>query len=326
MSAADSADPDAVEAVAEALYGAALSTFTAERKRAAGELKARGDKAAAAAVARLPRPGLSAWVVNRLWREDRDDLDALLATGDRVRDGDRAGLDAQRAALGRLRTRAAAILASDGHAASPATIQRVVTTLQALSALGTWAPDRPGRLLADRDPPGFEVMLGAVLEAPPTRGAAPAAAPPALVSAAPAPTSPPPTAAAEDPAARRAAAAAEAARDRAAAERAARARVRAAERALLARAVEGMRQAAVQRAAELANARAEVEVAAAALARAHGRVETAATALADAEARAAAAAAALASHDDADRDHDARDEGAGRAAVPGPPDPGAGGH
>lgn len=168
MSAADSADPDAVEAVAEALYGAALSTFTAERKRAAGELKARGDKAAAAAVARLPRPGLSAWVVNRLWREDRDDLDALLATGDRVRDGDRAGLDAQRAALGRLRTRAAAILASDGHAASPATIQRVVTTLQALSALGTWAPDRPGRLLADRDPPGFEVMLGAVLEAPPT--------------------------------------------------------------------------------------------------------------------------------------------------------------
>jgi colicin import membrane protein len=40
-----------------------------------------------------------------------------------------------------------------------------MTTLQALSAIGSYAPDAPGRLVADRDPPGFEVLAGAAVPA-----------------------------------------------------------------------------------------------------------------------------------------------------------------
>jgi hypothetical protein len=154
-----------VDEAAEALYGVPLSAFTAERKRLADQLKAAGSKASAAAVGKLGKPSMSAWVVNMLWREDRKDMEALLEAGARVREGDRDGMDDQRAALARLRTRAAKVLEGDSHAASPATIQRVATTLQALSALGTWEPDEPGRLVADRDPPGFDVMMGAAIEA-----------------------------------------------------------------------------------------------------------------------------------------------------------------
>ena len=295
-------DADAIDAAAEELYGASLSAFTAERKRLADALKAAGSKAAAGVVAKLPKPSMGAWVVNRLWRESRVDLEALLAAAERVRDGDRGGLDDQRAALARLRAQAAGVLTGDGHAASPATLQRVATTLQALSALGTWDPDLPGRLTGDRDPPGFDVMMGAVLDAP----APPAERPPERPRTGPiavpnlpkaAPAAPPQR---DDLAVRRAAdkAAADKVAAKAAAEKAARARVRAAEKALLERAVDGMKRVVVQRTADLANARAEVEVAEAALARARTKVDHAETALATADQRVADAEAALADHDD----------------------------
>lgn len=277
-------DPEAIDAAADELYGAPLSEFTAARKRLADALKAAGSKAAASAVNKLPRPAMSAWVVNQLWRAARDDFDALVDAGARVRDGERGALDDQRAALARLRARAATVLTADNHAASPATLQRVATTLQALSALGTWDPDRPGRLIGDRDPPGFDVMLGAVLDTP---APAPRAAP--RDAAAPAPRAAPKT---DEQAAAR----------KAAADKAARARVRAAEQALLERAVEGQKKLVVQRSADLANARSEVAAAEAALARARTHVKEAEAALATAEERVHEAESALASHLAADAD------------------------
>jgi hypothetical protein len=283
---------------ADELYGVPLSAFTAERKRLADALKAAGSKAAAAAVSKLPRPAMSAWVVNQLWREARDDMEELLAAGARVRDGERDALDDQRAALARLRSRAAGVLAADDHAASPATIQRIVTTLQALSALGTWDPDRPGRLVGDRDPPGFDVMMGAIFDGGP---ASPAPTPPRGKLAA-APPPPEKVSPRDELADRRAAekAAAETAARKAAADKAARARVRAAEKALLERAVEGMKRVVVQKEADLANANAEVEVAEAALARARNRITDAEAALALANERVHDAESALASHIAAD--------------------------
>jgi hypothetical protein len=68
-------------------------------------------------------------------------------------------------AIARLRGLAAEILRADGHAAAEGTLTRTSTTLQALAAAGSFAPDPPGRLLADRDPPGFESMAGAALGA-----------------------------------------------------------------------------------------------------------------------------------------------------------------
>jgi hypothetical protein len=169
---------DLVDEAAEALYSAPVSAFVAERKRLAAEAKAAGDKAAAAAIGKLAKPSVSAWVVNTLLREGA--LGALFDAGKRLREGELAAQVDQRAAIAQLRTRAAEILEGDAHAASPAVIQRITTTLLALAATGTFAPDPPGRLLGDRDPPGFEAMAGVELRAVPAPEPAPAAARPAL--------------------------------------------------------------------------------------------------------------------------------------------------
>ncbi|HYU14862.1 MAG TPA: hypothetical protein VEL05_02270, partial [Candidatus Acidoferrum sp.] len=149
----DPADPAA--GAAELLYAAPLATFTAERKRLADELRAAGAGEAAEHVAKLGKPSVSAWVVNRLYRDARPDVDALLHAGRRMRAGDVAATRDQRAVLARLHQRAALALRAGGHAASPAMLRRVTTTLQALSAIGSFDPDPPGQLVEDRDPPGF---------------------------------------------------------------------------------------------------------------------------------------------------------------------------
>lgn len=277
---------DPVATAAAALYGAGLGGFVVERKRLADARKAAGDKPGAAAIAKLARPSMTAWVVNRLWRETQAEVDDLLAVGDRVRAGDRGALDVQRAILARLRTRAAAVLVGDGHAASPATLHRIATTLQALSALGTWAPDRPGQLVTDRDPPGFDVMIGAVLE------------PGAVVARASASAAPVDGTVA-----------AVAVVDLEGVARAEHARRRAAERAALTQAATAARREFDQRTAQRDRARIEVEAAEMALARAQARCASADADHATAASRSAAADAAVAAHDahDAPDTHDTHD-------------------
>jgi hypothetical protein len=153
------------DAVTE-LYRAPHAAFVTERKRLAGELKAAGDKEGAAKLAKLTRPPVSAWTVNQLWWHDRDAFEAMLATAERLREGDLGAGPAHRDAIAKLRARAAAILAGDGHGASEATLRRVTTTLSAIAAAGGFAPDPPGALTEDRDPPGFETM-GLAAEAVP---------------------------------------------------------------------------------------------------------------------------------------------------------------
>lgn len=159
---------DAAASAAEKLYGLPLAEFVAERKRVSQELRGAGEAEAAAKVAGLAKPSVSAWVVNRLYRDDRDDLDALFEVGERMRGGDLSASVEQRALLARLNRRAGEILRADGHGDSPAMLRRVTTTLQALSALGTFEPDEPGQLVADRDPLGFDILTGV---APPVREA-----------------------------------------------------------------------------------------------------------------------------------------------------------
>jgi hypothetical protein len=149
---------DPVDPAAEELYGAPLSQFTAVRKRLADALRAEGDRSLAARVAALARPALPAWVVNQLWRRARRDMEALFAAGQRMRSGEAGAWQEQRAVLARLGAAAVELLRGDKHAPSPATLRRVTSTLLSLSALGSFAPDPAGRLVADRDPPGFEVL------------------------------------------------------------------------------------------------------------------------------------------------------------------------
>ena len=54
------------------LYAVPLEDFVAERKQVAKELRAAGDREAAAEVAKLPKPTPPAWALNRLARDEPD--------------------------------------------------------------------------------------------------------------------------------------------------------------------------------------------------------------------------------------------------------------
>ncbi len=140
------------------LYQVPLSQFVAERKRLAGELKAAGDTAGAKRLLARTRPTVSAWIVNQLYWHARDAFDEMLATAEQLRKGHIKASGHHREALAKLRQRAAVMLEDSGHAATEATLRRVTATLSALAATGSFDPDPPGALAADRDPPGFEAI------------------------------------------------------------------------------------------------------------------------------------------------------------------------
>jgi DNA repair exonuclease SbcCD ATPase subunit len=150
---------DPLAAAVEALFRAPLNEFVAERKRLAGELKASGDKAAATKLSQVARPSVLAWTVNQLWWRQRPAFEALLHAAASVKAGDREASKQHREALAELRQHATALLEEAGNAASEGTLRRIATTLSALAAAGGFAPDPPGALVADRDPPGFETFV-----------------------------------------------------------------------------------------------------------------------------------------------------------------------
>lgn len=147
------------DAALDELYQAPHASFVDERKRLAADLKAAGDKTAAATLAKRGRPTISAWVVNQLWWHARDAFESLLASAARLRDGDLGANAEHRESLTKLRTRAAAMLGDAGHGATESTLRRVHQTIAAIAATGTWEPEAPGTLTADRDPPGFDVAM-----------------------------------------------------------------------------------------------------------------------------------------------------------------------
>ena len=144
------------DAVAK-LYQAPHGEFVNERKKLAGELKDTGDKAGSTKLGKLARPPISAWTVNQLWWQAREDFEALLESAEKLREDISASAE-HRTALAKLRQRAAQILQEAGNAASEGTLRRITTTLSALAASGGFDPDPPGALSADRDPPGFEAV------------------------------------------------------------------------------------------------------------------------------------------------------------------------
>jgi hypothetical protein len=137
-----------------------IADFLAERKRLAAELRAQGDDDGAVRIAKRPKPVMSVWAVNQLYWHARDAFDGMLAAAARLRAGDLAAAKAHREAITTLRKRAEMMLTDAGHAASDATLRRIATTLAAIAAAGSFEPDPPGALAADRDPPGFEAVTG----------------------------------------------------------------------------------------------------------------------------------------------------------------------
>ena len=79
---------DPVEEAADRLYGLPFDDFIAERDATAKQLRKDGEKEAAAAVAKLPKPRQVAWVANQLGRAGAGDL---LAAGDAIREAQLGG-------------------------------------------------------------------------------------------------------------------------------------------------------------------------------------------------------------------------------------------
>jgi hypothetical protein len=143
----------------DALYQGPLDAFT-EARNALAKAAKRAD------LKTLTKPSLPAWVVNQLHWHRRPLVDRLVAAAEAaraahlaalagkaadVRGAEAAHRDVVRDAL----TEARAILADGGHPATPATLDAVRDTLQALPA-----PEADGRLTKPLAPRGFEALAG----------------------------------------------------------------------------------------------------------------------------------------------------------------------
>jgi hypothetical protein len=160
---------DEAEEEIDRLYQLAPDAFVEARNALASRLSADGKKDAAARVKALARPSVAAWAVNRLYATARDDFDALFRSAERLREAQargaagagamRAAMAERREALGSLLRRGESLLAKAGHAATPAMLRRVSNTLEALAAPAA-RPEgpRPGRLVKDLEPPGFDAV------------------------------------------------------------------------------------------------------------------------------------------------------------------------
>ena len=151
----------------DALFRLPLVEFTGARNALAGRLKKAGSKNEADRVKALVKPSVSAWAVNQLYWQYRDDFDQLIATGKRFRQAQKSGkvadingiIDARRESLTHLTDLATSLLQDAGHNPSQDTMRRVGNTLEALSVYGSFPGGEPsGCLTHDVDPPGFDSL------------------------------------------------------------------------------------------------------------------------------------------------------------------------
>ena len=158
----------------DSLFKLSPTGFTAARNALAAKLKKAGKAEDAERVKALPKPPASAWAVNQVFWRHRKAFDRLMDAGERFKktqaaqlagkSGDiRGPFEARREALSEVSKLAAALLESGGYNASPDTMRRVNTTLEALATYGTH-PEAPpaGRLTDDIEPPGFEALAALI--------------------------------------------------------------------------------------------------------------------------------------------------------------------
>jgi hypothetical protein len=155
------------------LYALPLDEFTARRNELAKRLKTQGEEDAAEEVTALVKPSVPAWTINQLARRQKKEVQALLATGTKLRKAqERAlaggGADALQAAraderqtVRDLTQRAAAILEEAGRPATRAVLERIRATLGAAVLTD---PERAalkaGRLTSEVQVSGFDALAG----------------------------------------------------------------------------------------------------------------------------------------------------------------------
>jgi hypothetical protein len=151
------------------LYALPLAEFTPARDRLAAELREQGEREAAAAVKKLRRPTLSAWVINQLVRLHRNEVQDVLAVGEEVRAAQRKAPGAgalreitvrRRRVIDRILDLAEGVLAKAGHATGRSTLDTVAETMMAATVDEEAAESvRVGRLARElAAPSGFETM------------------------------------------------------------------------------------------------------------------------------------------------------------------------
>ena len=158
----------------DALFTLSLAEFTVARNTLAARLKKEKRADEADRVKLLGKPPVSAWAVNQLYWNHRDEFEQLIATGKRFHTAQasrsvakvanmRDSLEARRQALVELSDLASELLQDAGHNPSQDTLRRITTTLEALSAYAL-LPDgpTPGRLTQDVDPPSFELLASLI--------------------------------------------------------------------------------------------------------------------------------------------------------------------
>jgi len=154
-----------LEAELDRLYSLPLRDFVAARNLLAKRLLREKDREAAGRVKALAKPSLTAWAVNQLRYQAPGRLDALFEAAEKVRAGHVSGGDEHRSASEERRKaliaavdRAAEILDAAGHPPTQGHRQRISRTLETLSAGGTAAEPRAGRLHQDLEPAGFDAL------------------------------------------------------------------------------------------------------------------------------------------------------------------------
>src|SRR6185503_6219699 len=163
-----------IEDEIDALFTLPLAEFTSVRNTLAARLKKEKLTNEADRVKLLGKPPVSAWAVNQLYWNHRDEFEQLIATGKRFHSAQasrsaakaanmRDSLDARRQALVGLSELATELLQDAGHNASQDTLHRITTTLEALSAYAVLPNGpTPGRLTQDVDPPSFELLASLI--------------------------------------------------------------------------------------------------------------------------------------------------------------------
>ena len=135
----DAGDDDALDEIAEELYGVPPEEFVAARTAARDRAKAAGDKELATAAAALPKPTTAAWVCNLLVRRRPEEVAQLRELGEMLRQAQVNLSGDQLRQLGQQRNQVVAALArqarglahAEGHDVSSAVADQVESTLRA---------------------------------------------------------------------------------------------------------------------------------------------------------------------------------------------------
>jgi hypothetical protein len=178
-----------LDAEIDRLYGLPLDEFVRQRDELAKRVRRDGEREAADDVKRLRKPSAGAWALNQAVRRRRQEAEALLAAGERLRAAHEALLSggdpaALREAMQEERALASALadcaeaIASETGKSGPALRERVRSTLHAATVDEEAREElATGRFLREREAVGLGPFGAGAAEAPAPRRERPARAP-----------------------------------------------------------------------------------------------------------------------------------------------------